>query len=396
MSLERRPLPPPPNPSEWKPSKPLVQEDDEVTQPKIKAEDLLPIPNGGKVVKKEAPIHEQFQYRETVPAFEVSGFDRLDVVVTMEKKDDNKAFDDEPNQDYFLADPKTGLIGALDGLGHEGYGERASAAAAEAFPVAYKDALEAGRSKSHLDILRAFVENQLVRFKDTPSELLTEKRVELTHMAEQILHQDPSLLRKTEALAQAFVEANEAAKRSGGKTTACIGFVHTTPDGSRWAVVGNTGDSGAFKRRANGEVVPLTKEDSVLNVLRDTGRITDALLAQMKAEPEKKFPVKGIPQPISYNRLRSAMVRSLGSDDFTPAITVRKLEVGEDLMLVSDGVIDVFEDEETLETDLADLGKNLSVGKTLEEQSDHLREVVRERSDIKDDDVVIVLARAIE
>jgi serine/threonine protein phosphatase PrpC len=352
-----------------------------------------PPPLPKRPAKAEVPrAMESLQTKDTVEAFEVGGFDGLEVAVTLDKKGENIQ-SEHPNEDYFVADAKTGLIGVLDGLGGEGQGDKASFSAAAAFPVAYERSLAESRLKQHDEVIAALVENQLKRkgLKEGDA-LYEENKMNLIAMCEQIYTEDATILRKASALIEAFTAANESVKRTGGKTTACMSTIHRTPDGTRWAIVANTGDSRAFKRRANGEIVPISKEDSMINFLIDSGRLSQETLTDMKMNPEDAVAF-GHP----YDQLKVAMFGALGSEQFAPSLEIRRLDIGDELILVTDGVVDVFENPDTDETDTHDFAMELRVAedKSVKGIADRVRHAARERDDIKDDDIAAIVVKAV-
>jgi serine/threonine protein phosphatase PrpC len=362
----------------------------------------------------------ELQEAAVVPAFEVNGFKKTEVAVTLEKKDERKDLPEDSaemrNQDNVIADPESGLLGVLDGLGGEGKGDLASKSAERAIPESYKRALKRNLALSPADVQRQLVEHQLAKLGATDIGVVTKQRKDLTAMAEHLLSFDPVMARKSLSLLESFRDAHEAVLESGGKTTACAGFIHEAKDGKRWLVAASVGDSGAYLRRANGEVVPLTKEDSLLNCLQDAGFLSPDLLTQMKGEPDKDFSI-----PISerlavalgadadvakqlaktgitytYHKMKASMVASLGSKLSLPSLTFVPLKTGDEVYFGTDGLVDKFEDPKTEETDLGALSKEASRGKTLVERVNALREAAKKRKTYKkDDDVAIVAARAV-
>ncbi|HWQ99569.1 MAG TPA: protein phosphatase 2C domain-containing protein [Candidatus Methylomirabilis sp.] len=377
----------------------LIEEPDEM---ELSAEEVMEVREPGELQEKD--VEE---------AFVIRGFKGLEVAATLEKKDERKNKPENRNQDNVILDPETGLIGVLDGLGGEGAGDLASKGAEQVIPERFAQALK-DAPKSQAEVQRALVDQQLRKLGASSPELAAQQRVQVTKMIEGMQMKDPAMARKALALMEAISASNEAVKETGGKTTACVGFIHEAPDGSRWAVVANVGDSAAYKRRANGEMVPLTKEDSLLNRMTDTGEMSPELLAQLKKEPDKKFPIpvtldliraaggtekdyekaKGNTIPMSYKKLKVTMVGALGSSNPEPSLAIRRLDKGDELIMGTDGLVDKFEDPATEDTNLAELSRASSAGTTQTERMNALRREAKTRKTYKeDDDVAIVSAR---
>jgi len=408
-SFARKPAPKP-----EKPTRPielseadieLVEEPEEITgvfKKPTEAEEL----SEADIIEEREP--GELQESDVIGAFEVNGFKGLKVTATLEKKDERKGNAEDRNQDNIIADPETGLVGVLDGLGGEGAGDLASKSAEGAIPEQYKTALERAKKMNGAEIQTSLVERQLKRLNVSDPAKSMEIRKGLTMMVEDAMSKDPAMGRKALALLESVSATNAYVKETGGKTTACVGFVHETPSGERYAVVANIGDSAAYKQRANGEMVPLTQEDSLLNILNQSGALAPELYAKMKAAPDEKFPIpvtreviramgggekeyedmKGKELPISYKKLKASMAASLGAENAEAALSIRQLKKGEKLLLGTDGLVDKFEDPTTEETDLALLAKESTKG------LDGLRKAAKERTTYKkDDDIALVEVR---
>lgn len=332
-----------------------------------------PIPEAVRKASMEAfqKRMENAQERDIVDAFEVQGFDDLDVGATMEKKTERVGSPEKLNEDNILIDPETGLIGVLDGLGGEGEagaGARASKAAELVIPETYKEAKLEADALDNREVQNRLVEQQLVKAGNP------EARKAVTELMEQLIETDPKMAKEALALIEAVRGANDSVKESGGKTTALISKIHETPDGRRFALIANIGDCAAYKQRANGEIVQITEEDSALNSLKRAGVLDEALLAEMKKDKTKKHPIplslkviqsmgggeeqfkqfqeKGVKSlPLSLKDLKRAMVAGLGSEVFEPSLTVRELKPGESIFFATDGQMDIVEDAETGEFD---------------------------------------------
>jgi serine/threonine protein phosphatase PrpC len=410
-SFARKPAPKP-----EKPTKPielseedieLVEEPEEITgvfkkQP-AEAEEL----SEADIIEEREP--GELQESDVIGAFEVNGFKGLKVTATLEKKDERKGNAEDRNQDNIIADPETGLVGVLDGLGGEGAGDLASKSAEGAIPAQYKTALERTKAMNGADVQTSIVERQLKRLNVSDPAKSMEIRKGLTTMVEDAMSKDPALGRKALALLESVNAANAYVKETGGKTTACVGFVHETPSGERYAVVANIGDSAAYKQRANGEMVPLTQEDSLLNVLNQSGAIAPDLYAKMKAAPDQKFPIP-VPLetfralgagekeyeamegkiPLSYKKLKASMAASLGAESSEATLSIRQIKKGEKVYFGTDGLVDKFEDPTTEETDLALLAKESAKG------LDGLRKAAKERKTYKTDDDIALVEVSVE
>jgi len=327
-----------------------------------------PIPEAVRKASIEAAQKrmENVQQKDVIPAFEVHGFEGLAVSATLEKKKERLGTS-EQNEDNVLIDPETGLIGVLDGLGGEGEkgaGALASKAAELVIPEAYKLAKKEIDTLDNTELQKRLVEQQLTKAGKP------EARKEITVLMEQLIETDPNMAKEAPALIESVRGANDAVNESGGKTTALISKIHNTPDGRRFALIANVGDCAAYKQRENGEIIQITEEDSALNSLKRAGVLTENLLAQMKQDKDKSFPIplsleviqamgggeeelrqfetKGVKSlPLSFKTLKRSMVAGLGGEVFEPSLTVRELRKGESIFFVTDGQSDVVEDPET-------------------------------------------------
>lgn len=328
----------------------------------------------------------EIQKQDVVEAFEAQGFDGLTVVATLEKKNERKGIPDDFNQDNILLDPKNGLFGVLDGLGGEGSGDKASKAASEMIPKNYEEATKLLTGLDSKDIQDRLIAQMVKKIGvDTPG-----VSIEVTKQVEAILTEvnDPRFGKKALALIESIRQSNGAVRESKGKTTATIGMVHHTPDGRRFAVIANIGDGAAFKRRANGEIIQLTEEDSALNALKNAGILKEDTLQEMKQNPDKPFP----PTNKSYKQLKLAMASALGSSSsFEPSLVVRTLRPGEELILGTDGLVDKLEDPDTEELDTGLMNKGLQ-GATATERMNNLRKTAKDnkRSLKQDDDIAVI------
>lgn len=418
-NAERNAMVPPPIPEDAKRPKlevvkgpPPIPEDAKRMAEGAKRNTPPPIPAGIREASirksRELIASKDVQKHDVVEAFDVQGFEGLSISATLEKKDERKGDTENNNEDNVLLDAETGLFGVLDGLGGEGSGDKASKAAEANIPNHYKAAMAEITKMDGKTLQDALVNQQLAKLNNSAA------RASVTEMTEGILLQDMAMGKKALALLESIRRTNDNVKESGGKTTATIGLVHKTPDGKRYAVIGNIGDGAAFKRRENGEIVQLTEEDSALNTLKRAGIVDEAMFEQMKAKPSENFPVpltlesiqalgggeeqlkqfqaKGVKSlPMSYKKLKLAMTAALGSESFEPSLIIRELRQGEELILGTDGLVDKLEDPVTEEIDY-NLMKSGAAGSTMSERISNLRKTAKDntKSLKKDDDIGII------
>lgn len=349
-----------------------------------------------------------YQKDDIADAREIFGFPDLDVALTLEKKS-RHGRPDPFNQDNVLADPHTGLLGVFDGVGGSANGASASRAAERSIIEHYETDM---RKADDLEprVLKRMLQAELDQrardrsFRaDEPRERVRERMDAAEDFASTIFDIDPAMGRKAWALVDAFRMSNADVNIANGETTACVGFIHTTPDGRRFAVVANLGDSGALIRHADGTMEQITEEDSLVNRFLDAGSLSLEELYAMKRDPEKQFPTEYGPK--SYFELGAAIATALGSDRYVPpSLSLRTLEPGEELIFCTDGVIDKFEKMVDASTDQDDFGREqtdfdafsraTSKGDNFVERIDHLRITASMLQAYKlVDDIAIVAAR---
>lgn len=364
-------------------------------------------------------LHEpgEFQEHDVVNAFKIDGFKDVSVAATLEKKDERKGTE-SLNEDNIIADPKTGLIGVLDGLGGEGEagaGAKASMRAQELIPKRFAELL--GDPNALNTVEQRLIDHQLNKKNPQTPELKLQYQKQLTEMVEGIILKDPHMARKALALIEAIRQSNRHIEDTGGKTTASVGFIHETPDKERYAVIASIGDSPVMKRRANGELVPITKEDSLLNSLLDSGAITEKKVEELRKTPDKDVPIpitleliqamgggqkeydalkaRGTNKlPISYKKMKSAMIGSMGDATAEASLNIRRLDPGDELIFASDGLTDKYETAEG-ETDMDEVEK-LFKGTSLTNDLEHARKAAKSKTSAakKDDDIAIITAKA--
>ncbi|MBI5654207.1 protein phosphatase 2C domain-containing protein [Candidatus Uhrbacteria bacterium] len=383
----------------------------------------------GIATQNVIPVREPgiFQERGVVPAQEVTGFTGCRVYLTMERKPPEDPKSDQRNEDNVLADPRTGLMGVMDGLGGVSHGDLASKAVERLLPKAFTEALTAVSAETAGVLANRLAKSQKQKLTglgdpDAIAEKLEEMKTKLTKA-------DPAIVRKAWALIKALRDINEQVRGSGGMTTACIGMVHETPKGSRYAIVANVGDSGAFIRRKDGTVERLTTEDSQLdelmrcgiqigdqtlkdhlNSLRDrrTGKINMKTVIKIPITPEScrvfGYSEKGCELLMKsnqktfdqeYGNLKVAVNRALGDKTPpVPSLEIVKLESGDEILFCTDGVIDKYENEQTGDTDLSELSMDLELADDALDQLDTLRVIsAQRRVHFKYiDDIAIVMA----
>ncbi|MFH1078052.1 MAG: protein phosphatase 2C domain-containing protein [Patescibacteria group bacterium] len=324
-------------------------------------------------------VSRYFQNMDVVTAREIHGFEGLDVAVTLEKKNENKG--GGRNQDMIIADPHTGLVGVFDGLGATVNPDDASDLASDLLVPSFQEDLQRTDDPSP-DIIHYIVET----VPDTD--------------AQDLLLQDEALTRKAVALYAALMRAQDRLLERKLMTTACVGFVHVAEDGTRWAMVGNVGDSGAFIRGRDGSLRRITDEGSLLNRLIDLNLLTVEDLYRLKTNLDEKKDVNG--KGYDYLELSNTVMEPLGSETgIYPTFSLVRMEPGEDLLFCTDGVIDKYErlvtempppEERTLDQmDLVEMSHDAGDGDTLEQRLDSLRVgAIFRRAYKYDDDIAIV------
>lgn len=353
------------------------------------------------------------------------GFDLAEVYFTLEKKERRK-YSGDRNEDNVLVDPATGLMGVMDGLGAHGRGDLASKTVERQLPEVFSEELAQTEKMSNGEVGRELfrLQNEKMGGLATP-----ERRAEAEGMIKKTLTKDPALARKTLALLLAVSRTHELVKLSGGLTTACVSLLHKTPDGMRYAIVANVGDSGAFIRRKDGNVERVTAEDSAEEMLTRYGiKTTDGLdvktFVELRRDPvtgkvandlDIYFPIT--PESIEamsseetyedmiaegkdvlhfkYGDLKSNVTAALGhgSKAPIPSLEIVRLHAGDELILASDGLIDKYESMSTGETDYAELANDMAIGTSPTERLDNLRFMAKRRKTFKkDDDIALVSA----
>ncbi|MFZ2804522.1 MAG: hypothetical protein WA001_04825 [Patescibacteria group bacterium] len=356
-----------------------------------------------------------FQRQDLVAAREIPGFKGFEVALTLQKKHDGHHL----NEDNILADPRTGLLGVFDGVGGSAKPALASRTAEQAVIANYERLDHEANAMGDLQLLALLRSEMEQRARDRsyrrnePRENL-EQRLRQTEALVGKISADPNLVKTAWTLIEALRRSHATVQKTNGSTTACIGKLHASPDGRRWAIVTNVGDSGAFIRHADGRMEQITEEDSMVKRLIESGALSLESLFKMKQQPDKRFPIPfsddGIHtsmHAMSYYELSPHMTASIGGIQPLPSLAVREVLPGEELLFCTDGVIDKFEkmvdattDRKTFtdeQTDFAELSFALDDGSTLAERLDNLRVAATFRAAYKiTDDIAIVAARVEE
>jgi serine/threonine protein phosphatase PrpC len=329
-------------------------------------------------------------------------------VATLEKKNTSKK-NKEPNQDNIIADPETGILGVLDGLGGEGHGDLASKSAERFLPENFKTAIKKNDRLAPAELQANIVEHQINRLTQrgiTDFKKWNALDKKTTQMLEAAAERDPVILQKAWALVEALHMTNKNVTETGGFTTACTGLIHQASDGSRWVIATNIGDSGAFIRKKDGAIARLTEEDSLFDLKKSklekttvTGQNGQpiSLLQAMKDTPRLKFAIPGLAQKMSYVELKVMTLGVLGDEKHNePSLVLRQIEPGDEIIFATDGIIDKFEDPKTDETDFFALELEAARGANLKERTTNLRQEAKQRkaSYKKEDDATLVVARA--
>jgi serine/threonine protein phosphatase PrpC len=309
-------------------------------------------------------LEQNEQSLDIVAAKEVPGFEGLRVGYTLEKKNASKK-KQLPNGDAVLADAKTGLVGVFDGVGSNPRGHEASAYLAEKLPAATLRALEKDRKRDDEDVMQELRQ----RLRDSADERIALLPLEDSDVAladlERKLDQtvalvthDPEIARHTEALLQGMERLSDELRTRQAQTTACVGFVHQTPDGRQFLIAANVGDSGCIVIRKDGSVLQVTTEDSYVNMLLASGDLTPELLLEMKQNPTAKvaLPVEDdhgtiVKEPMDYYWVSACAMRFMGSKICRPTIGVTELFPGDTALFLTDGALDKYDRSPDKESD---------------------------------------------
>jgi len=266
-----------------------------------------------------------------------------DVEVTALIGKGEKRGGDERGQDMVIADRETSLVGVLDGAGGMGNGDAASVAAALAIPKHYKEEMMSYAYLTDVDKHKdGFIDSQTVFASQE------EKGAESKRLSEMWDNAPLEVRKEMLALRDSVKAANKEVRESGGVATITVGKTVETSDGSRYEVVANAGDCGAFVRKTDGSVVELTKEDSFLDFLVSKGAITPEMRhapidtvvdvpAPYGGAVRKKAKL-GKDESITLRDLRQMMTNALGAEDPVVSVNYHRLESGDSVVYMTDGM----------------------------------------------------------
>lgn len=366
MNHDLPPTVPPKNPNDDTEEIELSEADIEEEPTELSTDDLIfeEEPDAsdvsGKVERASAETRGEWQKMEQVKG-RIEAFDdkgELSVHFDM-RKDQDKRPGDEPGEDMFLADKKTGLTGVFDGLGGEGGGDKASAKAAEMAPTRYEEVLALlKKDPKQLEALgSAMIEKQAGLAHPSMRDRMVEAGKKMWSSL-------PDALKvQMVALYETVGKLNGDVRATKGLTTLTLGKTVELPDGRMFEVVANVGDSGAFKVRADGSASELTQEDSTLDQALSMGLLTP----EEAQDPDHLVTLPGgAKAPVS--KLRAGMYQALGGELDSPRISVTEIRPGEKVVYVTDGVRDIrafesdghFDAAKAAEALAAEDGENLA------------------------------------
>ncbi len=264
----------------------------------------------------------------------------IDVEVAM-SKDFRKRPGTERGEDMFVADMETGLTGVFDGLGQgreggteQGRGADASETAAFAAPSLYtvlRKNIEASKGVA-IGIKEAAREQSALEHPSVAGKMAA-------GLAAEWLALDPAVQKEILTIQQTVKKLSERVKDTGGLSTATLGKTVELPNGRKFEVIANVGDSGVMRVDADGLADLVTKPDSVLDFLLSKGIITP----DQAKDPSFRVEKMG---GKTVKNLKTAMYQALGNPDtpVIPRITVIELKPGDEISYFTDGVIDEFMD----------------------------------------------------
>lgn len=347
---------------------------------------------------------QELQQNDVVEAVTIEDFHpSADVTVSLEKSNDYKEKVDKPCQDAFVVDSETGLVAVLDGVGSTA-GDRASRRGAETLVKNFKEA------KQH--ILDRHVTTEVM------SERIREflRRDNAQYYVDKFIDIDPTIIHTAYQLAYSFVLTHNEVKASKAATTMDAGLLHTTPDGRTFYIGANAGDSPTYLQHGStGRIEKLTQEDSFLETAIKTGGISPELLEKMKADPNGKHAITltvdllkemgysnedaqqnaGKAYPTTYRKLKSTLFNGLGGDrPPRPSIIIEEVFPKDRIILVTDGVSDMFESEATGEVQEEEMQAALEGG-TDADSVNRLRQIAGTKTAVNkdsDDRAIVMLS----
>jgi|GEM_PF-6654287 len=245
---------------------------------------------------------------------------------------------DTRGQDMILADGKTKLTGVFDGLGgvgDPGSGAEASAYAAELMPEVYDDVSRSLAVLAKQDKLKTKIEDLIsAQYDGLTAE---ERRKEGWDAFKRRWESQPEAVRmESLRLFYAVKRLNERLgallANSGGRTTLVVGKT-VEAEGQRYEVIVNVGDSGAYRRRADGTVEQVTVEDSAVQRALEEGTITEADLSRpdIVGMLARRFGFRP-------NQVTTMMFEVMGGATVRPRVTAVPVAAGEAVIYATDGL----------------------------------------------------------
>lgn len=260
----------------------------------------------------------------------------------------NKAEKHRENEDAFFMDPEEGFCGVFDGVGGHKGGDEASSLASD------------------------YVQRVLA---ELPSDLSVEQVQAKVY----------------EALEGANQGIFDNSEEREAMTTATVVVIWTDSEGKPVAIIGNVGDSRAYRLPKRGKLEQLTKDDNLLN-----GEfIDDGLNEEKKREIQHKL--DSVASKEDYNELseveksyyekRNIITQALGQGNVEPTVTAVPLKPGNRLLVCTDGVHDNLTPEQ-IQQALRSNQKGNIVSRLMKKA---LGVIQSESFRAKDDDVTLVV-----
>jgi len=361
-----------------------------------------PIESAEEVLRPEKTINE-------IEATEVEGFERAHVVVGM-KVGKEHVVKGKPCEDYVIAVPEHGIVGVADGIGAtsgeadaEGLNPAARASRAVATTMADRfGAIEKGMTtfKAESVLLGVKILNLDPNVNEMIDLPISKSPREAAKAIDQLLLEDREAGKKAAALIATLAEANKAIATTGGQTTACVSARH-----GNYLFVANVGDSRGFIQRPGGEMIPVTREDSLLNYLIEVEALTPDQVRELAARPDDDAEIDlsslGATQTVrmSYKKLNATPMGGLGNPKeptlAIPTLTILKVEPGTIFVAATDGITDKMRKDDGLfdqETLQSHLGRNETRASDAERVTALIEEAERRETAAKaiSDDAAIV------
>ncbi len=226
----------------------------------------------------------------------------------------------ERNEDSIFQLSKKGAAGVFDGIGGAERGELAS------------------------QVARDYVANKIDALSaDLDKEAVAHALADIIRGADQAVHAKADEL-----------SAAEGREIKMGTTAAVV--KEMVDDGGRWAIIANAGDSRVYKIKADNSIEQLTVDDGILRIAFGVEREEDPKKKQEKInqvrEKQALFNRAGTIEEIKDAGLymfwsqRNKIFNSLGgADEIKPRILTVPLAEGERIMLASDGLDSVGDND---------------------------------------------------